>query len=128
MPEQESPAQAWARCRPWLEAALARAGGTHGIEDVAQRIAEGGAQFWPGARGAVVTEIYDYPRLKACNYWLLGGDLKALLQMQPAIEAWARGQGCARMLGGGPRRGWARVLEPLGYRPQWIIYTKELRP
>jgi hypothetical protein len=30
------------------------------------------------------------------------------------------------MLGGGPRRGWARLLGPLGYRPDWIIYRKEL--
>jgi hypothetical protein len=128
MAEAETAARAWARCRPWLEAALARAGGTHTIEDVAEMIAQGRAHFWPGDRCAVVTEFLDYPRLRACNFWLVGGDLKALLTMQPAIEAWARGQGCARLLGGGPRRGWERALRPLGYRPQWIIYFKELAP
>lgn len=125
---RETAADAWARCRPYVEAALAEAGGTHGIDDVARLIAEGRAHFWPGRRCAVVTEFYDYPRLKACNMWLLGGDLRELLAMRPVIEAWARGQGCARVVGGGPRRGWERVLRGSGYRPGWIIYCKELSP
>jgi hypothetical protein len=124
----ETPAQAWLRCRPYIEAALKQAGGTHAIDDVVQRIAQGGAHFWPGRRCAVVTEFYDYPRLRACNLWLLGGDLRELMRMRPAIEAWAETQGCTRILGGGPRRGWARLLEPAGYRSQWIIYAKELSP
>jgi hypothetical protein len=124
----DTPAQAWARCRPFVEAALTHAGGTHDIDDVAALIARGRAHFWPGERCAVVTEFFDYPRLKACNLWLLGGDLRELMRMRPVIEAWARAQGCSRMLGGGPRRGWGRLLAPLGYRPDWIIYRKELDP
>jgi GNAT superfamily N-acetyltransferase len=122
----ETPAEAWARCRPWLGAALDQAGRTHDIDDVARLIAQGRAHFWPGRRCAAVTEFYDYPRLRACNLWLLGGDLGELLRMRPAIEAWARAQGCTRMLGGGPRRGWERLMKPQGYRPGWIIYCKEL--
>jgi hypothetical protein len=124
--EEEPPARAWLRCRPYIEAALERAGGTHAIEDVARLIGEGRAHFWPGERCAVVTEFHDYPRLKACNLWLLGGDLSELMRMRSAIEAWARAQGCTRILGGGPRRGWRRLLAPHGYRPGWIIYCKEL--
>ena len=124
----ETPPQAWARCRPFIEVALAQAGGTHGIDDVARLIEQGRAHFWPGQRCAVVTEFYEYPRLKACNFWLLGGDLKELLALLPIIEAWARGQGCSRMLGGGPRPGWARILGPRGYRAGWTIYHKELGP
>jgi len=124
----ETAAAAWSRCRPFIEAALARAGGPQDEGDVARQMEQGRARNGPGRRCAVVTEFYDYPRLKACNLWLLGGDLKELLAMRPAIEAWARAQGCTRILGGGPRRGWARVLEPLGYRSGWIIYCKELNP
>jgi GNAT superfamily N-acetyltransferase len=124
-PARESAPEAWARCIPHLQAALEHAGGTHGIEDVARLVGQGRAQFWPGARCAVVTEFYDYPKLRACNVWLLGGDLTELLDMLPAIEAWARGQGCARMLGGGPRAGWGRVLAPRGYRPGWTLYCKD---
>jgi GNAT superfamily N-acetyltransferase len=124
----ETASASWLRCRPYVEAALVRAGGTHGVEDVERLVAEGRAHFWPGRGCAVVTEFYSYPRMKACNLWLLGGDLKELLQMRPAIEAWARAQGCTRILGGGPRRGWERVLRPHGYRPEWIIYCKDLSP
>ncbi|HUO23650.1 MAG TPA: hypothetical protein VMU59_14130 [Caulobacteraceae bacterium] len=127
-PAPETPAQAWARCLPYIEAALAHAGGTHDIEDVARLIEQGRAHFWPGRRCAVVTEFYDYPRLRACNIWLLGGDLKALLAMEPAIVAWARTQGCARLMGGGPRTGWARALAALGYRTGWTVYSKDLTP
>lgn len=122
----ETPAEAWTRCRPYLEAALAHAGGTHGIDDVARLIEEGRAHFWPGRRCAAVTEFYDYPRLRACNIWLLGGDLKELLALERVIDAWARAQGCGRLLGGGPRAGWARILRPRGYRPAWTIYCKDL--
>ena len=126
-PASETAPQAWARCRPYLEAALKQAGGTHDIEDVARLIEQGRAQFWSGARCAVVTEFYDFPKLRALNVWLLGGDLKELLALEPTVEAWARGQGCARMLGGGLRAGWVRALAPRGYRPGWTIYCKDLK-
>jgi GNAT superfamily N-acetyltransferase len=121
----ETSAEAWYRCQPYLEPALEQAGGTHQLEDVARLIERGRAHFWPGERCAVVTEFYDYPRLRACNFWLLGGDLRELLAMLPLIERWARAQGCTRMLGGGPRAGWARVLGPRGYSPAWTIYCKD---
>jgi hypothetical protein len=125
-PASETPAQAWTRCRPWIEAALVHAGGTHAIEDVERLIALGRAHFWPGRRCAVVTEFYDYPRLRACNIWLLGGDLRDLLALEPAIAAWAQANGCARLMGGGPRAGWARALKTRGWRPGWTLYCKEL--
>jgi hypothetical protein len=127
-PSDETAAAAWRRCLPYVEAALARAGGTHEIEDVERLIGEGWAHFWPGRRCAVVTELYRYPRLTACNLWLMGGELKELLALRPHIEDWARAQGCTRILGGGPRRGWARVLAPVGYKPEFIIYSKDLSP
>ena len=110
-PREPAP-EAWARCRPYLQAALEHASGTHGIEDVAQLVEEGRAQFWPGARCAVVTEFYDYPKLRACNFWLLGGDLTELLAMLPAIEAWARWMYSA---GARPRSSAAAAIErPVG--------------
>jgi hypothetical protein len=124
----QTPGEAWRRCRPFIEAALVHAGGGHGIGDVQALIERGQAHFWPGERCAVVTEFWTSPRLKALNFWLLGGDLKELLRMRPAIEAWAAGQGCARAMGGGVHPGWARVLGKAGYEPRWTIYCKELIP
>jgi hypothetical protein len=124
----EDVAAAWRRCRPWIEAALAHEGGGHDIGDVARRIEDGRAHFWPGDRCAIVTEFWIAPRLKTLNFWLLGGELKALLAMRAPIEAWAIGQGCGRAIGGGVHPGWGRVLAKAGYRPRWTLYGKDLTP
>jgi hypothetical protein len=125
---RETPAQAWARCRPWVEAALAHAGGGYTIEDVQAGIERGDFQFWPGARCAVVTELVVSPRSAWLNFWLTGGELSELLIMRPHIERWALARGCSEARGGGlaERRGWARVLRAAGYRPRWTIYSKNL--
>ncbi len=113
--DRPSPATEWSRCRPWIEAALPYCYGTHTIEDVERQIAEGRLQFWPGMRCAVVTEIVEYPRLKALNFFLIGGELDELLtQMHPVIVEWAKALGCTRVASTG-RKGWERVLRPLGY-------------
>lgn len=122
----ETPAAAWVRCSPYIEAALAHAGGTHDIEDVRAGIEAGDFHLWAGQRCAVVTEIIDAPRLKTLNFWLLGGDLRELLHMRPVIEHWAREHGCGRVIGGGVHGAWARVLKSAGYRPRWTIFSKDL--
>lgn len=116
----------WKRCRPWIEAALPYCYGTHTIEDVERQIAEGKLQFWPGHACAVVTEIVDYPRLRALNFFLVGGDLNELLQkMEPAIVAWAKALGCTRVAQTG-RKGWSRILAPLGYQTTLSLMIKDL--
>jgi hypothetical protein len=115
----------WARCHDWLAAALNRAGGTHTMDDVLASVACGDMQFWPGARSAIVTEIVQYPRKRACNFFLVGGDLAELLDMKPDIEAWAASVGCDLMQCGG-RKGWERVLTD--YRAKFVVLTKELVP
>jgi hypothetical protein len=117
----------WERCRPWIEAALVHAEGTHRIEDIADGIASGRFQFWPGKNCAAVTEIIVYPRLTALNFFLLGGDLTELLhEMEPAICKWGKAMGCSRVIGAG-RKGFERVLRPLGYEPKWSYCAKELK-
>ena len=127
-PPRSDGAAAWARCRPWIEAALAHDGGFHAIADVERAIADGEAQFWPGARSAVVTQFWMFPRARALNFWLAGGDLGELVDdLRPAIEAWARDRGCTRMVIAG-RPGWARALKDFGYAPLWTALGKELTP
>jgi hypothetical protein len=116
----------WERCKAWIEAALPYCYGTHRIEDVEQQIAEGRLQFWPGEHCAVVTEIIDYPRLRALNFFLVGGDLDELLEkMEPAIVDWAKSIGCTRVAQTG-RRGWGRVLAPLGYETTLSVMLKPI--
>jgi hypothetical protein len=128
MTAPETAPQAWARCRPYIVAALAQGGYTHTPEDVRRLVEAGAAHFWPGRRCAVVTEFWTAPRIKTLNFWLLGGELKELLRLRPGIEAWAAAQGCRRALGGGVHPGWARVLKSAGYAPGWTVFCKDLTP
>lgn len=115
----------WARCRRWIEAAVEYCGGTHTIEDVEADIAAGEAQFWPGRKAAVVTQITDFPRFRGLHFWLCGGDLDELTTvMRPYIETWGAERGCQRFTTAG-RQGWQRVMKQHGYEPLWNICVKE---
>ena len=113
------------RCTPWIEAALAYADGTHTLEDIRNGIAEDRFQLWAGKRAAIVTELLAYPRKKAVNFFLIGGDLDELKIMEPIICEWAKRQGCDRSIGVG-RKGLQRVFERAGYVPKWFYISKEL--
>jgi len=116
----------WRRCRPYIEAALARSPGLASIEDVEHRIASGAYQFWPGKRSACITEIAEFARAKALIVVHGGGDLSELVdKMEPALADFARAAGCDLIMGTG-RKGWARVLEKRGYRFGWIVMLKAL--
>lgn len=126
IPVFRTPYSEWERCKHWIEAALPYCYGTHTIEDVERQIVEGKLQFWPGERCAVVTEIVGYPRLRALNFFLVGGDLSELLEkMEPAIVAWAKALGCTRVAQTG-RKGWGRILAPLGYQTTLSVMIRDL--
>lgn len=100
-------------------------GGTHTIEDVEHDIASGEAQFWPGEKAAVVTQVTDFPRFRGLHFWLCGGDMVELTTvMRPLIEAWGATRGCVRFTTAG-RQGWQRVMKQHGYEPLWNICVKE---
>lgn len=116
----------WARCRHWIEDALAYDGGLHTIEDIEGYIGQGQAHFWPGKESAVVTQFWNFPQKKALNYWLAGGDMDELLnEMQPVIEEWAKLQGCDMIVIAG-RRGWERAMKRHGFDYYWTALGKKL--
>lgn len=118
----------WARCSPWLEAALARGGDTHTLADVKAQVCdpEARTRFWAGRGAALVTRIEDHPRYRAVHGWLAGGDMDEIVgSLIPLAEAWGRAQGCARatVLG---RDGWRRKLAGGGYGHAATLLVKEL--
>ena len=116
----------WHRCRHWIEAALHYARGTHTIEDIEDGIARGQFVFWSGKRCAIITEIIHYPRARVMHYFLIGGDLKELVEyMEPRITAWAKSQGCHAVSGAG-RPGFERVFAKSGFKPAWRVIFKEI--
>jgi hypothetical protein len=120
----------WARCRPWLQAALEHGPQTHTLDDVRRAVEVGEADFWPGRKSAVVSEFITYPRAKALNFFLLAGDPRELITgLRPAIEQWGAERGCTLFLGfGSPDRpSWGRVLKRHGYAHAWSVYVKDTR-
>lgn len=116
----------WARVKPWIESALYSTHGTHKIEDIEAGLKAGDYQLWTSPRAAIVTQICVTPQLSLLNFWLVGGDLHALLEMEPGIVAWAKNEhGCSLVLQLG-RDAWARILKPLGYRAGMTMLTKEI--
>jgi hypothetical protein len=116
----------WARCGPWIEAALAHAGGTHTLADVKAMVCDPDhpVRFWAGQRSALVTEVQTWPNTTTLLLWLAGGDLAELRdELRPMAEAWGRDQGCERVMIVG-RPGWARALP--GYAVQAVVCGKEL--
>lgn len=116
----------WQRVKPWIETALEYADGTHTIEDIADGIRSDRFQLWCGDNAAIVTEILEFPRLKAVNFFLIAGDLKELVEeMEPEVVKWAKSFGCQRVIGVG-RKGFERVFRSKGYTPRWHYIAREL--
>jgi hypothetical protein len=112
--------------RPFIQKALDLAGNTHSFEDVGEAIEKKQVQFWPNTNSAIITEIIEYPRRRALNFWLAGGNLAELEAMYPAVEAWGRSQGCTVASTSG-RPGWERTfLKREGWKPRTVVMTKEL--
>jgi hypothetical protein len=112
-----------------FEKVLKRAGDTHTVEDVVDKIHEGRAQCWANGDSLVVTEVLVYPRLRACNYWIALGDLHECSDLQADIDAWAAGEGCSIATATG-RMGWLRLARtPLGgaWRPRAVQFIKPLQ-
>ena len=124
--EQVTPAQyEWARCRPYIEAALERSPGLETIEDVERRIQDGRYLFWPGKKSAAITEVVQYDQKCAMVMIHGGGDMAEMLEMEPFICGYAKALGCQLILGTG-RKGWEKPGLKRGYKFAWITMWKEL--
>jgi hypothetical protein len=110
-----------------LQKALTYGGhATHRLDDVVRLLRAGDAQLWEHGDGCIVTELNQYPLLKAVRYWLIFGELKQCLALEYQINEWALGEGCSVAFASG-RPGWGRVAAPTGWRPYLPAFYKPLR-
>lgn len=114
--------------RARFEASLRYGGGTHSVEDVLAMVRDGRAQFWPrdgSGDGNIVTELVQYPRFKAINFWLISGCLHDCLALEDEVLEFGRAEGCTVATAAG-RRGWGRVAAPTGWRLHSYQFWKPL--
>lgn len=112
------------RCKPWIEAALRHAGGTHLFEDIEAMLASGVLQLWPTPKGCIITEIIAFPRKRVVNVFLGGGELDQIMVMHESVIEWAKAQGCDALTMSG-RMGWIKPLTAHGWKRQHASYIKE---
>jgi hypothetical protein len=108
-----------------LERALQWGGSTHAPADIFQLLKENKARYWEDGDGMIITELHDFPRLRAIHYWLIFGELKQCLGLEDQINTWARDEGCTVATACG-RKGWGRVAAPTGWRPFHPNFWKPL--
>lgn len=114
----------FARCAPWLLAAIEYNGGEISLADVYDGIASGTYLLIPGRACAIVLEPIAHPSGKrVMNFFLAGGDLKELQRLEQRICAMARQDGfdSAAIFG---RRGWLKRLN--GYAEKAVYMEKKL--
>jgi hypothetical protein len=81
-----------------------------------------------GRAAAAVAEITQFQRRKILTVMHGGGDLAELLdEIEPALCAFAREQGCDGIMGLG-RKGWERVTRARGYHLAYIAMIRDLSP
>jgi len=110
------------RCKKWIVDALKYAHNSHTFEQVIEIVKRGDAQLWAFEDSAIVTEIINYPQRRTLRFWLAGGNLETLLEVEPKIRKWSILYNCkaVEIIG---RKGWGKVLKD--YEPTATVFIKE---
>lgn len=115
------------RIAPLIERGAKVSGGRVTPEGLFKRIEDGELQLWVAVDGRdvhalLLTEIIQYPALKACHIELCAGENRhEWLHFLGQVEQWAREQGC-EVMEGYMRPGWK--LD--GYRVRRHVTEKKL--
>lgn len=124
MTDEELLIDEFARCAPYLMAAIDYNGGECSLADVYDGIRSGAYALMGGKASALVLEPVAHPSGKrVLNFFLAGGDLEELKQMEQQVCQWARVEGYDSVAIFG-RRGWLKRLD--GYTEQAVYMEKKI--
>jgi hypothetical protein len=98
--------------RDWLAQSLERSPCGATLADIGREIQAGGARLWIGETSAAVT----YP-VTSQRIWHAGGEFADLTRLLAQAEQEWRAQRVERIVIDDTRKGWTRVLAPLGFSP-----------
>lgn len=111
------------RSAKWLQDALEYNGGHQTIDDVWKGLVSGAYSLVAGKNCAIVLEPSNTAQKKVMNFFLAGGDLEELQELERKISAKCKADGFDLMLIVG-RRGWVKRLK--GYKQTAVILEKAL--
>ena len=118
----------WPRVASLVRQALERGEGSYAEADVAMACMAGAWKLWMVENGfnvtaICITEIVNFPRCRKCLLRYLSGSMEAIEPHIPAVEDYARREGC-QVLEGYARKGWARRMPD--WTENYVVMQKEL--
>ena len=111
------------RCADWIASALK--GGDLTLAEVRDGVRADWFQLFSAPDGVMVTEFLLSPRLRAVHVLAAGGTLRAMQELTPKVEAFARMAGCTHG-GATGRKGWVRWLRRFGYAPSPLTTVEKV--
>ena len=118
----------WPQVKEYLHGAAEYTFGRYTIDDIEKGLYDKPQHLWIAFEdteifGAVVTEIFEYPRMKALVMHFTGGKElpKWKAPMLELLQKFARDHQCDIIESYG-RRGWGKVFENDGFKEKFIFY------
>lgn len=133
VPSEEVP-KIWDKVSHMLKQATDLSYGRYGLNDLKKKLLEGEFHLWIifdddySIVAAVTTTFTYYPSMKTVHGQFLGGDRLPEWRdlMCDILDRWAIDNSC-QMVELSGRAGWAKVLEPNGYKEVFRTYQRELK-
>ena len=119
--------QVWADIESYIEGAAKYTHGRYTADDIRQTFKEGGQQLWIAyddkIYGAVITEIMEYPQMRALVMHFTGGiELpKWKDAMLSVLRSFAKDTSCKTIESFG-RTGWKKVFSKDGFKSKFMFY------
>lgn len=111
--------------RAEIESAMEYQEGTHTFDDIVSMVLQGRLRVFEYEQSIALTEILEYPQQKHYHVFIAGGNLKELMSHHEDLIVAAKEAGCVKLTISG-RKGWLRVLEPLGWKEQYTACICEV--
>jgi hypothetical protein len=126
-------ATCWPHVEEFLEGAAKRTYGRFTAGNIYERIEEDGYQLWVAfddsnkIKGAVVTNICNYPQRKVLSMTYCGGEnlIEWKDPMLDLLRRYAKDVGCDG-IEAVARKGWAKVFKDDGYKERWVTFELPL--
>jgi hypothetical protein len=119
--------QVWADIESYIEGAAKYTHGRYTADDIRQTFKEGGQQLWIAyddkIYGAVITEIMEYPQMRALVMHFTGGIQlpKWKDEMLSVLRSFAKDANCQTIESFG-RTGWKKVFSKDGFKSKFMFY------